>query len=85
MIAASRSPDCVVVGCRLERSTLTLAAGRVLLGVRVHAEAIEGDAPPCDYELMTGPEALLSVGVGASCRLPTACVDTAARSARRVL
>ena len=66
MIAASRAPDCVVVGCRRERSTLTLAAGRVLLGVRVHTEAAEGDAPPYGYEPMMGLEALLSVGVDAA-------------------
>ncbi len=60
-------------------------AGRVLLGVCDHAEAAEDDASPCGYEPMTGLEALLSVGVYATCRLPTACVDTAARSARRVL
>ena len=60
------------------------AAGHVLLGVRVHAEAAEGDALPCGYELMMGLEVLLSVGVDASCRLPTACVVTAARGARRV-
>ena len=60
------------------------AAGRVLLGVRVHAEAAEGDALPCGYESMLRLEALLSVGVYATCRLPTACVDTAACGARRV-
>ena len=61
-----------------------VAAGRVLLGVRVHTEAAEGDASPCGYEPMLRLEALSSAGVHASCRLPTACVDTAARGARRV-
>ncbi len=58
--------------------------GRVLLGVRAHAEAAEGDASPCRYELTLWFEALLSVGVHATCKLPTACVDTAARGARRL-
>jgi hypothetical protein len=66
VIAASRAPDCVVVVCRRERSTLTLAAGLVLLGIRVHAEAAEGDAPPCGYELTLRLEALLSVSVDAA-------------------
>jgi hypothetical protein len=43
-----------------------VAAGRVLLGVHVHAEAAEGDAPPCGYKLTLRLEALLSVGVDAA-------------------
>ena len=42
------------------------AAGRVLLGVRVHTEAKEGNAPPHGCKLMMGPEVLLSVGVDAA-------------------
>ena len=63
----------MVVRCRHRRLDARVAAGRVLLGVRVHAEAAEGDASPCGYEPMLKLEALLSVGVDATCRLPTAC------------
>ena len=66
MIAASWAPDCVVVGLQARALDARRAAGRVVLGVRAHAEAVEGNALPRGCKLMTAPEALLSVGVNAA-------------------
>ena len=56
----------MVVGLQARALDACGAAGRVVLGVRVHAEAVEGNALPRGCKLMTAPEALLSVGVDAA-------------------